>query len=744
MSRRPRMSPGLASFPEDKGSAMQAVLVDGWAPPEPSLSQSLPPPPEPSMGSHIDPGCIIPSDPDISGIGVRVAIYAQNLLSFVPVAGVLWDGYVSPFELESLQGQSTTILITAFAILISAMVEVRTIGLSSFHANIILDLSWMNNTNTFIYFLLYVQHQSQEGRDQVRMGWIHWIKHFRDELRRTFSWNSQKRQLRGPDESDTAPLHSSLFTKIVLVLGSIHLSLMAALGIWLRSAPGSFGNPTPCASTVILGDRVGLESRGLRRISLLVYSLFLAPGLNLFLPMIMFLALFLAYHAWRRDHFDNQLSIRPTIIGLVALCAINIIFMVDIELTLRHNRPSDESAWTFGQILAMLLLVLPIRDVIEATIARIRTASIRDALRDELPIEKLLHLATLPGADINTRITASKYQTLLHLAVARGDEMLVAVLLRLGADPNVGVDYLFRTAEAWDGGPHMPILRLLIEKGTNAKLDYENFHNIPVLYFMSEKGHLDIVHMLLDKGADPNAAGGRYGSALAVAAYLGHIEVARLLCEHGADPNFLVHKMRTALQLAAYRGHTETVLMLLDQGADLNISNEYYGTALQTASGSGHTLAVKILLEKGADPNIQGGDYYRTALHRASEAGHIEIVRLLLAHGADANIAGCGYERPLETASSQGHREIVRLLLHSGADPNIRSERGKSALQRAAIMGHVDVVELLLDEGADPNLPSGYYGTALHAAADKGRTDIVRLLLDRGADPNIQSDVLSF
>ncbi|KAJ7255357.1 hypothetical protein C8J57DRAFT_1518287 [Mycena rebaudengoi] len=408
------------------------------------------------MASLIDPACIIPSDPDISGIGVRVAIYAQNLLSFVPVAGVLWDGYVSPFELESVQGQSTTILITAFAILISAMVEVRTIGLSSFHANIILGLSWMNNTNTFIYFLLYVQHKSQEGRNQ----------------------NSWKRKLSGSDESDTALSQSpmeSMFTKIVLVLGSIHLSLMAALGIWLWSAPGSFGNPTPCASTVILGHRVGLESRGLRRISLLVYSLFLAPGLNLFLPMIMFLALFLTYHACRRYLFDDQLSIRPTIIGMVVLCAINIIFMVDIELTLRHNRPSDESAWTFGQILAMLLLVLPIRDVIEATIARIRTASIRDALRDELPMEKLLHLATLPGADINTRITEStKYPTLLHLAVARGDEILVAVLLRLGADPNVGVDYLFRTAEAWDGGPHMPILRLLIEKGTNAKLDYES------------------------------------------------------------------------------------------------------------------------------------------------------------------------------------------------------------------------------------------------------------------------------
>ncbi|KAJ6520010.1 hypothetical protein C8R45DRAFT_795077, partial [Mycena sanguinolenta] len=115
--------------------------------------------------------------PDISGIGVRVAIYAQNLFSFVPTIWALRDGNVSPYELESVEDQSITILITAFAILISAMVEARTVGLSSFHANIVLDLSWMNNTNTFIYFILYVQHKSQHGRERIDMNWTSWIRH---------------------------------------------------------------------------------------------------------------------------------------------------------------------------------------------------------------------------------------------------------------------------------------------------------------------------------------------------------------------------------------------------------------------------------------------------------------------------------------------------------------------------------------------------------------------------------------
>ncbi|KAF9077393.1 hypothetical protein BDP27DRAFT_1209232, partial [Rhodocollybia butyracea] len=107
------------------------------------------------------PLCSIPANPDIAGIGVRTAIYAQALLSFIPAFWAIWDNKVEEFELESIETQSTTILITAFAILVSAFVQATTqsIGLTSFYGTIILNLSWMNNTNTFIWFLLFVHHE---------------------------------------------------------------------------------------------------------------------------------------------------------------------------------------------------------------------------------------------------------------------------------------------------------------------------------------------------------------------------------------------------------------------------------------------------------------------------------------------------------------------------------------------------------------------------------------------------------
>ncbi|KAJ7756622.1 hypothetical protein B0H16DRAFT_1253440, partial [Mycena metata] len=100
---------------------------------------------------------------DIPGIGVRTATYIQNLLGFIPAISALWDGEVASYELEAIETESMTILITAFALLIATIVQARISRLTMFHANIILGLSWMNNTNMFIYLLLYIQKRSQLG-----------------------------------------------------------------------------------------------------------------------------------------------------------------------------------------------------------------------------------------------------------------------------------------------------------------------------------------------------------------------------------------------------------------------------------------------------------------------------------------------------------------------------------------------------------------------------------------------------
>ncbi|KAJ7051801.1 hypothetical protein C8F01DRAFT_1034057, partial [Mycena amicta] len=122
----------------------------------------------------------IPANPDISGIGVRTAIYAQNLLCFVPVVAHLWDGKVDSAELKGVKDQSIGMLAIAYAILISTAIGAVNPQsgqiITNFHAAVILDLSWMNNTSTWIWFLLYVHRLTKPGEamEPVSPSWKAW------------------------------------------------------------------------------------------------------------------------------------------------------------------------------------------------------------------------------------------------------------------------------------------------------------------------------------------------------------------------------------------------------------------------------------------------------------------------------------------------------------------------------------------------------------------------------------------
>ncbi|KAJ7254271.1 hypothetical protein C8J57DRAFT_1186980, partial [Mycena rebaudengoi] len=200
----------------------------------------------------MDPQCPIPANPDISGIGVRAAIYAQNFLCFVPVIAHLRDGTVSAEEMEGVKDQSIGMLAVAFAILISTIIQATTAvegqQIKGFHAAIILDLSWMNNTSTWIWFLLYAHYLSkadkrkwrgdvweprcpqcrlEPGRKLIPATWEAWMPViFGSKVCRHHATNRSARTLvlrRVWDRFLQAP---------VLILGSFHLSLMSAIGIW--------------------------------------------------------------------------------------------------------------------------------------------------------------------------------------------------------------------------------------------------------------------------------------------------------------------------------------------------------------------------------------------------------------------------------------------------------------------------------------------------------------------------------
>ena len=77
-----------------------------------------------------------------------------------------------------------------------------------------------------------------------------------------------------------------------------------------------------------------------------------------------------------------------------------------------------------------------------------------------------------------------------------------------------------------------------------------------------------MVQLLLNKGANVNAQGGKFGNALQAASYEGHKEVVQLLLDKGADVNAQGgDEYGSALQAASSKGHDEVVQLLRDRGA---------------------------------------------------------------------------------------------------------------------------------------------------------------------------------
>jgi hypothetical protein len=161
-------------------------------------------------------------------------------------------------------------------------------------------------------------------------------------------------------------------------------------------------------------------------------------------------------------------------------------------------------------------------------------------------------------------------------------------------------------------------------------------------------GQLQIVQLFLKRGVDPNVPYQSFNYAfypLEQAAYWGHIEVVRLLLENGAQINSANSPYHfTALTQAAKKGHPAIVRLLLDRGADVSIPDAWGTPILWWAvRDAGNPEVVQLLLQHGADPGVKGREIdimqdWRPPLTVAQEKGNTRVIRLL--QQAEARMLG--------------------------------------------------------------------------------------------------------
>jgi ankyrin repeat protein len=202
---------------------------------------------------------------------------------------------------------------------------------------------------------------------------------------------------------------------------------------------------------------------------------------------------------------------------------------------------------------------------------------------------------------------------------------------RIGGEPGTcHADKMSRTllhvATDWPGHfPNVPAtVALLIDAGADVNARFIGPHTETPLHWAASSDDIDVIDVLLDRGADIEAPGSVIGGGtpLADAVAFGQWNAARRLIERGAQS--------TLWQSAA--------LGLMDRVTGAFAPNspptaEDVTTAFWCACHGGQRLSAEYLLDRGADISWIGFDKL-TALDAARRSGAEELAGWLVTRGA--------------------------------------------------------------------------------------------------------------
>ncbi len=294
---------------------------------------------------------------------------------------------------------------------------------------------------------------------------------------------------------------------------------------------------------------------------------------------------------------------------------------------------------------------------------------------------------TLLTAKADVNASNDRGITPLMLAAQNGDRKLAAAMLALGANPNLQNNtrqgWSSESRERYGTALHLAAARndaamvaLLLTHHADVKL--RSIAGCTPLDVAALMGATEVASQLISAGADVNAAGPANTTG-------------------GATP----------LLLATGNDHTDTVKLLLEHGAnpDAAYTTGAGSTPLMLAANSGNSEIARLLLEHGARTDL-GDNEHKTALYRAVDRGNVKVVQLLLAHGANPN-ERTSQNYPLLIIATAGNKpdlDIVAALLKAKADVNAADSSGQTALYYAVRDSRMDLAEMLLAAGADPNL----------------------------------------
>jgi ankyrin repeat protein len=268
--------------------------------------------------------------------------------------------------------------------------------------------------------------------------------------------------------------------------------------------------------------------------------------------------------------------------------------------------------------------------------------------------EDVVRRLVVGGADLN--LTNGDGATAMMIAIVNDRFDMAATLVELGADVNDGS--LFHAVEMRDATTDW-----YARDGSRLRANHPN-----------ERTALDLIALLLDKGADPNKS------------FVGQMHSATMCCDTSANASPFFR--------AAIAADVEALKLLLAHGADVEWApSRIEGGSRGVNDNVGRTpLMVAMKGGKGvplsAGPGFarQGPPPFREPSNREPS----DAVQALLDAGANANAVGPNGAPVLHQAVDTRDLGILRALTEAGASLTAKNTDGLTALQLAEALKPVD------------------------------------------------------
>jgi ankyrin repeat protein len=394
------------------------------------------------------------------------------------------------------------------------------------------------------------------------------------------------------------------------------------------------------------------------------------------------------------------------------------------------------------------------------------------------------------GADPHK--TDRKGRNAILWAAAKGKAGMVTLLLGHRAthvSKDTHGNTVFLTAAETGNKKIVELFSLPFYKNSIFDINTPNKDGDTPLIVAARHGYLEIVALLLDKGATLLHHNNQGRSALLESAANGHMDVLRLLEQREAALPMIYpaldHVIKAIIKAVPAASHVmprlqapqtrpadkagNSMIHLISSNGHRQLLGNMLGFPAGQLARPGNTTAATsdddgfelvgssaqphVLRQANTDIEILNREGL-TPLCLAVRNGHYSTTQLLVEQGALVNhvsnndvtplwlacrLTECTRENAFEQSKGtlQATPEfMVDLMLRYGAAPDEPSFQGQTPLIAASSTGDPQIVKQLIRAGANVNHVDAYGLTPLMYASHSGHSTVAEILLDAGATPN--------